>query len=184
MLKNQCISLLKYQHSHVFPFKKKKFMGILKNTYLHAMMAPVSVRLMLFFPAISSQNAMHATSCHLTRPPAILHRWTRVLSPPFPMEILPLIHGAAVTAGLLWKMLRAKGLLLKKKQNKQKQNIFPLHLGFGNPNDPLKIQSVMHCSLNEPLRLNTSYSLSHSLGLCILPNSFLLGSRGFDNNAD
>lgn len=93
-----------------------------------------------------SSGWLQATSCCLARPPATLRRHARMLSPPFPMEISLLIHSAAVTAALLWKMMRAQG-------RSQKEPIFPLHLGSGNPDDPLKIQSVAHCPLNEPLCL-------------------------------
>ncbi|KAL1253173.1 hypothetical protein QQF64_017866 [Cirrhinus molitorella] len=56
---------------------------------------------------------------------------------------------------------------------------FPFTPGLWLSQRPSEIQSVTHCSLNEPLCLNTSYGLAHSLGLCVLPNSFLLRSRGF-----
>lgn len=123
-----------------------------------------------------SSGWLQATSCRLTRPPATLHCHTRMLSSPFPMEISLLIHGAAVTAALLWKMMRAEGL-------SQKKPIFPLHLGSGNPNNPLEIQSVTHCSLNEPLCLNTSYSLSHRLVYSAQIHSYW-GRGALDNNAD
>ncbi len=119
---------------------------------------------------------LQATSCLLTRPPATLLCHARELSSPLPMEISLLIHGAAVTAALLWKMMRAEGLL-------QKEPIFPLHLGSGNPNNPLEIQSVTHCSLNEPLCPNTSFSLSHGLVYASQTHSYC-GRGAFDNNAD
>lgn len=130
MCKKQCNISLKCQHSHVLFFlsmnldwKKKKNLSksawLSKSSKTHAIWHLTHPDWCFVCPASPSRiqclssGCLHATSCCLTRPPATLHRHGRVLSPPFPMEISLLIHGAAVTAALLWKMMRAQGLSQK-----------------------------------------------------------------------
>lgn len=189
MCKKQCNFIsLKCQHSHVLFNELGLKRTLFRSTWLSQVASETSIY-MLYGTQLTqidsvcpvspprmqclSSGCWQATSCCLTRPPATLHRHGRVLCPPFPMEISLLIHGAAVTAALLWKMMRAQGL-------PQKEPIFPLHLGSYNPDDRLKIQSVTYCPLNEPLCLNTSWykRFSHSQACVFCVNS-CVRSRGF-----